>query len=171
MSFIFEEKKKLLLVSRKLVFFYGTLKSQNVLLVEYGHYINLKIRRFICKYIHFDRQNEPFSFGGWRALHSQLCGSTNIVLMRDSPLCIQSSRGSCLSGWTTFSSKFSLGPLTGRGRGDRKWHNGHSDRLAVSHQEKSRDVTLLYEAMSSLFWLLCTLKMTYRLRQKKYNII
>ena len=55
---------------------------------------------------------------------------------QNSLLCIQSSRGSCQSGWTTFSSRFSLGPLTGRGRGDRKSHKGHSDRPAVSHQEK-----------------------------------
>lgn len=52
----------------------------------------------------------------------------NIVLAWHSLWCIQSSRGSCLSGWTTFSSRFSLGPLTGRGRGDRKWYKGCSDR-------------------------------------------
>lgn len=49
-----------------------------------------------------------------------------------SPLCIQSSTGSCPSGWTIASSRFSLGLLDGkRKRGQEVTQGASGDRLAV----------------------------------------
>lgn len=66
----------------------------------------------------------------------EVIATDHISVTERSPLCIQSSTGSCPSGWTIASSRFSLGLLAGRGRGGRKSHKGCSDRLAVYHQKR-----------------------------------